>query len=348
MKKITVCLFSLIIYFPIQAFGQSSYWDDLGDDYGPTKKYTPRYSQKYSPKYTTKTSYKDDELPKKHNLEIGLEYSDYKYREPHMDHPISIAGKKQGVNVKYTRNSVTSSQVTPEDPTFASLEFRYMNGKADYNGWWSHSVEVAPGVYENEYTPLEIENEKDFYMDFAFKFGRYYQVTASSKLWPYIGFAYRFLQNGKDQYVDMGNGEMGFLYKRTSHYFYAPLGANWALDMSDSVRLTFNAEFDWLLRGLQNSHLGEGASRESSVKQDKGYGLRASVRLEKDMGKWGIFIEPFWRYWKIQNSKKDYFLAVDEYGNPIIDPGTGYYLWYVLQEPFNDTREYGLRAGITF
>ena len=74
---------------------------------------------------------------KKHKLEIAYEHSDYGYREPHMEYPIHIFGKKHGVSLAYTRNSVLSDDITASDPTFASLEFRYMTGKTDYDGYWS-------------------------------------------------------------------------------------------------------------------------------------------------------------------------------------------------------------------
>lgn len=340
MKKIIVVLFALLVYAPIQAFEQSTYWKEMGEDYVPStqkKKYTPNYfSQSSTQKYFSQQDDEESGLPKKHSFEIGLEYSDYKYREPHMDHPIKNQGKKQGISAKYTRNSVTSSEVTADDPTFASLEFRYMTGKVDYDGWWSSFEPNGSGGYEQVFTPLQIKDEKDFYMEFAFKFGRYYQLTSSSKLWPYIGVGYRWLKNGKDEYKELDNGQYGFIYQRTSHYFYAPLGANLAWDMSDTFCLTLNAEFDWLLRGLQNSHTSEEFSQRSSIKQNKGYGLRTSIKLDTDLGKWGIFIEPFWRYWKIQNSDKEWWY--DQAGNPVL----------YLQEPFNTTREYGLRAGVTF
>ena len=70
---------------------------------------------------------------KQHNLEIAYEHSDYGYRGPHMEHPIRDHGRKQGASLVYTRNSVVSQDVTDDDPSFASLELRYMDGKVDYD-----------------------------------------------------------------------------------------------------------------------------------------------------------------------------------------------------------------------
>ena len=74
--------------------------------------------------------------------------------------------------------------------------------------------------------------------------------------------------------------------------------------------------------------------------QRKGFGARASVKAEQELGQTAIFVEPFVRYWKIQNSKFDYYYAEDMGGG-----------WYKLHggiEPFNTTREYGIRVGIAF
>ena len=42
----------------------------------------------------------------RHKLEIAYEYSDYGYREPHMQYPIHNVATKQGVSVVYTRQSL--------------------------------------------------------------------------------------------------------------------------------------------------------------------------------------------------------------------------------------------------
>ena len=275
---------------------------------------------------------------KRHKLEVAYEHSDYGYREPHMEYPIHDFGKKQGFSLVYTRNSVLSDEVNEDDPSFAQLEFRYMNGKVDYDGYWSDG------------TPLKLKDEKDYYTEVALKFGRYYQLASSLKLWPYLGVGYRGLRNGKDEYIDLGGGEYGYVYQRTSTYIYIPLGTSLSYDLNDAIRLTLNGQFDWLFRGNQNSHTGDMFINTNSIsnKQHKGFGLRASLKLEADMGKFGIFVEPFWRYWKIQNSKKEYFYYVDAGGNIIIDPGTGEPLMGYIVEPFNITREYGIRAGIYF
>ncbi len=265
---------------------------------------------------------------KQHNLEIAYEHSDYGYREPHMEYPIRNFGKKQGVSLVYTRNSVVSQDVTDDDPSFASLEFRYMDGKTDYDGYLMNG------------TPFKSYDERDYYWEFALKLGRYYKWGEPVSVWPYLGIAYRSLRNGEDGEVDYG-GVTGWSYQRTSNYLFMPIGSTLVLEAGDVFRLSLNTEFDWLLRGTQSSHTNRFVNTNVATNhQNKGFGLRASVKAEFDVKGVGIFVEPFWRYWKIQNSDPFYYGHYTEDGGFIV---TGY-----LLEPFNITREYGIRAGVKF
>ncbi len=266
---------------------------------------------------------------KQHNLEIAYEHSDYGYREPHMEHPIRDHGRKQGASLVYTRNSVVSQDVTDDDPSFASLELRYMDGKVDYDGYlWSGA-------------PFKSYDERDYYWEFALKVGRYYKWGEPVSIWPYLGIAYRSLRNGEDGEMDYG-GVTGTTYQRTSNYLFMPIGSTLVFEAGDVFKLSLNTEFDWLLRGTQSSHM-RGMFTNTNVAtnhQNKGFGLRASVKAEFDINGVGVFVEPFWRYWKIQNSDPFYYGHDTEGGGFIV---TGY-----LLEPFNITREYGIRAGVKF
>ena len=267
---------------------------------------------------------------KQHRLDVAVELSDYGYREPHMEYPIHITAKKQGVSLVYTRQSVLSHDLTDDDPSFAIIELRYMDGKSDYDGYLMNG------------TPFKVEDEKDYYMEAALKIGARYRLMAPLSLRPYMGVGWRSLRNGSDGYITSG-GVTGYTYQRTSTYIYIPLGAFLKYDMTDYLSFTLNGEFDWLIHGNQNSHVDDSWNVNSvSNPQHKGYGLRLSFKGKLDMGKFGLFVEPFWRYWKIQNSSKAWYNLLDEHGN-IIVPNAGY-----LVEPFNITREYGIKAGITF
>ncbi len=263
---------------------------------------------------------------KKHNLEIAYEHSDYKYKEPHMANPIKTSGKKNGVSLKYTQRSIlTSGDVSDSDNSFASLEFRYMNGDVDYDGWMHWTSGAV--------TPFSASNLKDYYFEAALKIGAVYRLADPLDIWPYLGLGWRQLRNHAEE---MGAGG----YQRTSTYIYLPLGTNLRYKASEKVSFTLNGQFDVLLHGNQYSRMTDTAlfGDDSSNRQDKGYGIRVSVRGDVNMGKVGMFVEPFWRYWHIQNSEEQWFYP----GGDPTQPGVS------LVEPFNTTTEWGIRAGITF
>jgi hypothetical protein len=140
---------------------------------------------------------------------------------------------------------------------------------------------------------------------------------------PYLGFGYRYLldKDDKDPYD----------YKREQTYWYLPMGADFKMPLGSGWRLAANTEIDILLRGENKTHLFDGAK----FRQKNGYGLRASVKVEKNLQSVGVFVEPFYRYWNISKSNTK---LVTDGGVPV-----GYFL-----EPKNRTQEFGLRVGASF
>lgn len=259
------------------------------------------------------------EQDKRSWFEIGYEMSDYTYREPHMDTPISIKGRMQGFNAKYTYLGFMADKSGSED-TFLTVDFRYMAGSTDYDGW----LQSTPP------TPHTVEDIGDYYWEGRVLFGQAFYATDSLSLLPYFGLGYRFLRDHS------GKSEGG--YDRDSHYIYIPLGADVKWNLGGGWTWALNAEFDWFFKGRQISRMSDVDPNYSDVsnQQDQGYGLRLSTRFQKDFARVGVFVEPFWRYWHIQNSD---WQPLEYKG--MLTP-------YALKEPFNTTREYGLKAGLVF
>ena len=259
---------------------------------------------------------------KLHNLDIGYEISNYKYREPGLMY--LRAKPKQGISAVYTRRSVLSDEISESDPSFVSLEFRYMTGDTDYYG----------GRMDG--TPLQLDNLKDYYFEAIFRLGAVYTLDEHWELWPYLGFGWRQLRNHLEEGGDGG-------YLRQSTYWHIPLGVSIRYHEEEAWNFVLNGEFEWLIRGSQYSgsmYVGDpiGTLAGNTNRQHKGYGLRASFKAERMLGKVGIFIEPFWRYWHIQNSSVGY-KALEDFPGWVLD---GFY------EPKNHTREYGLKVGVSF
>jgi hypothetical protein len=146
---------------------------------------------------------------------------------------------------------------------------------------------------------------------------------------PYSGFGFRHLcDDSSDQYGDfVYEGETYPLngYKRKSYYYYLPLGVDIKKPLADSWQVGANAEYDYLFYGTQKSFI-EGSGYVPTNKQRQGYGLRGSFRLERLVATYGVSVEPYIRYWNIEDSE-------------ISDGG---------MEPSNITREIGLKLGLTF
>ena len=253
---------------------------------------------------------------KKQSLYIAYENSDYGYKEPALQYPPHWTGRMQGISAEYIRRSVMTDgdEVSQSDNSFFAVELRYMQGKVDYDGYlWDG-------------TPARSENITDYYMEGALKAGYVYNFGESGfALWPYAGLGGRFLTDKLDE-----GGSGG--YRRESTYIYIPVGFNLNKQMGGGFSLTLNAQGDILLSGRQISKI-DGIDNVHNT-QDEGYGLRASLRIQRDFGGFGIFAEPFYRYWHIQTSEPQYYTD-------------GYYV-YTLTEPKNETREAGIKIGIMF
>lgn len=244
---------------------------------------------------------------KKHNLEIGYEVAGYKYKEPGL---MSLkSNHKQGVSAQYTFLSAPG-----ENGFLFGAEFRYLQGNVDYDG----------GTWDGD--PLYFEDLKDYYMDGAIRVGRTYNLGERTNLLSYTGLGLRRLRNHLEQ-----SGEGGYL--RQSTYLYVPIGAQLVYGVPNDWQLRLAGEVDFLVYGRQESYFDDSFGKISND-QHNGVGVRVSVKAEKSLGVMGVFVEPFWRYWKLEDSD-----TVTVY-----TPGDTYY----LQEPENHTTEYGVRIGITF
>ncbi len=262
------------------------------------------------------------EEAKRHWFEVSYENADYTYREPHMANTMSLKGRLQGVNAKYTYQGVLSDVLKDADSSFLTLDFRYMGGSVDYDGYMQSG---AGDAY-----PISHSDIGDYYLEGRLLLGQVFEATDSLSFWPYFGLGYRFLKDHLDKF------EGG--YQRESTYIYMPLGLDVKYEFAPTWTIGLGGEFDWLIKGRQMSRMSDvhPLYDDTSNRQTQGYGLRFSARLQKDFEYFGIFAEPFWRYWHIQNSDEEPLTVLG------LPTGMG------LVEPFNTTKEYGLKVGLVF
>ena len=193
------------------------------------------------------------------------------------------------------------------------IDFHYLQGDVDYDGaTWGG-------------TPLTLENLRDYYFDAQIQTGRHYVLGEHSSLAAYTGLGFRKLRNHLEE-----GGPSGYL--RQSTYLYLPLGVRWTYSIPNAWSFRLAGEFDCLIRGTQISDFD---GDEVENEQTSGFGVRLGFKVERKLGVMGLFVEPFFRYWDIAQSDTV----------RVFIPGEGY---TGLIEPRNRTREYGIRAGISF
>ena len=259
-------------------------------------------------------------------FEVGEEHYYYAYKERNdVGAFMGVSTNNyNGIYAKYT----CFLRENPLDPvSFLRLEGRYATGELSYAS--------ASGIFNSI---------KDRTWEIRGLVGREYNVSGWNFA-PYMGVAMRDLFN---QLSSVGNGG----YDRESKYWYAPLGVDVSRDLPGKWRLTANMEYDWLWRGQQTSHNeqiqgwvdSDGIPHDLDTMindQPHGYGLRGSFKVQKDMGRIGIFIEPFARYWSIARST---VVPWTSHGVVITDSVGTWQGW----EPKNTTKEVGVKMGANF
>lgn len=258
---------------------------------------------------------------KKNNYSIAYETSSYGYKEPLDLHHMELKGRMSGVVFDYIgRSAFTAKEVDANDPSFLALQLRYMQGDTNYDGWLVSGA--IPPVYTKHYCP-DIPN---YYVEGRLTAGGIYELGSVVEFWPYLGIGARYLVNKlNDDPANTG-------YRRTSTYFYAPVGATAKIKLPAEWAISLNGEYDIFIHGKQQSRISDTNPLRDDINnaQTQGYGVRASAKLSKDFKHIGVFVEPFFRYWHIKDSD----LALS---------GGRYYL-----EPDNETHESGLKVGINF
>ena len=229
--------------------------------------------------------------------EIGGQLSNYRYEEPTLG--VKLWGPRVGVTGAYTFVSA--------EHWFLKFDGRLAYGSLKYEGSGTQDS-VPDSIFETR-----VVVGKDF-------------LSGSSvSLSPYAGLGYRYLYN--DSRGTSSTGAIG--YQRFSNYLYAPVGLTLRAKIASQWVISPTIEYDYFIKGRQDSQLtdtGLGLS-DASNKQDKGYGYRASLMIEK--GAWAF--GPWIQYWRIEDSD-------------IVPVGFG----FGVQEPQNETREYGVEVRYRF
>lgn len=195
-----------------------------------------------------------------------------------------------------------------EEPDFAELEGLFYGMNADYTfrGFAvplavRGEVDLGWGVldYSSNGTGTADSND-NFVIEPRLWVGYDLQAWGGT-VTPYFGIGYRYLENRMGGVVST-TGAAG--YDRISQYVYSPVGFEWWTPLNADWTGLYAMEFDIFWDGTQKSELSDVARGLSDLTNDQnqGFGFRTSFRLNGPLLGYQVQIEPFFRYWLVNDS----------------------------------------------
>ena len=260
---------------------------------------------------------------KENIIEIGFEGSKFDYEEPGL---MTDKGNMYGIFINYTHRSRKNKQINHIKQIFHDtqkinvykLEGKFSGGELDYDSQGTGSSTGARNYI------FEVRGMVGYDLNFSDR----------TRFTPYMGVGYRYLK-------DDGGGETTttghWSYDREANYFYAPIGVEAHRVLTPGWILDVVLEYNWFISGKQKSHLGDVSTSYETLTNDqsRGYGLRGSFKITKEMEGMNFFIEPFFRYWNIEDSE----VSPVVYSGVVVGAGL---------EPENNSTECGVKFGVQF
>ena len=269
----------------------------------------------------------------------------YNYREP-SDHTISIHS-----NMKLGWGFTVTRSLSQRSHWFIQANGQGAFGPVTYDGWCSPFLitpnSSSPNGYEldlGNFSPCSESGDSDWYVDGRGLVGKDV-IGGQWAVSPYGGVGVRHLSNGI-------TGTPGY---RTDNYLYVPLGVT-ARTRAGEHLLSFTVEFDQLLHGWQttrDSDLGSGivpatptapsfsidGFTDISFSQTSGHAFRASAQFDLTPR---VSLTPYFVRWSVDSSAVNTETVTFTVNNITAHEQFGAY------EPFNTTREFGVRIGFHF
>lgn len=148
---------------------------------------------------------------------------------------------------------------------------------------------------------------------------------------PFAGLGYRYLS--EETGMEVTSLDV-FGPDRRSNYLYTPLGLECMLRLGKKWSVSPSGEYDLFWRGWQFNRANDIDKTLPNIKnvQHDGYGARGSIRLVRNFGHLDFFIEPYIKYWNIENSETSVIQLNSVPVNVI--------------EPAHNSKEWGARLGI--
>jgi hypothetical protein len=276
---------------------------------------------------------------------INFAFGAYRYVEPG-DTSISIHGPKFGGGYTGTVS------LNPGQHWFLQSDARGLVGHTTYDGWCSPYLITPDNRSPNGWaldigdtSPCSENGDADWYVEGRALVGK--DFIGDKWGWsPDVGLGIRHLSNGT-------TGVAGY---RTDDYLYLPIGITARTTTAAHNALSFNVEYDHLLRGWQktrDSQLGGGdipatptapaftidGFTDVSFDQRSGWALRGSATfpVAKQWSLQGEYI-----FWNVSASPVNEETATFRVRNVTAHQQIGVY------EPLNRTNEFTVKLGVRF
>lgn len=245
------------------------------------------------------------EESKKHIWEIGSEISYITNKIPYL----KSHGTMYGSEFSCTYHGNLPLFFKESDDYMLKIEGEARCGKIDNNVW--------------------LDDTKEYILEFRGLAGYDFAVTMKSRVTPYLGIGYRYLKMNKD----------GLYNEDKIVYLYNPIGIEISTELKQKWCIGVSLEYDYFLWGKVHHANSSFIYGDNEFKQEKGYGLRSSVKFQKKANKVDLSVEPFLKYWHIKESKTESYYTNRTLG------GTTY---YNNTYPKNHSTEIGVRFAVKF
>ncbi|MFC1603617.1 hypothetical protein ACFL5F_01195 [Planctomycetota bacterium] len=243
---------------------------------------------------------------KSFSFEIGPELYLFEYEEPGY---MKEEGEFIGVALGLTSRGWAGSLPDTRGGFMFRAEGRFAYGNVDYEG---QTWDGAP-VTATDIDDLAMEGRLLLGGDF---------LAGNTVNTIYAGGGYRYLNDDLSQYAGG--------YERRSNYFYVPIGYQFDSTYKAGWSFGFRLEYDFFIWGIQESDLSEVGLTDVQNDQESGRGYRASIKIQNKSRRGAFIIEPFFRYWDIDDSE----MAYEPWGSGL--------------EPANETTEIGVQIIFMF
>ena len=246
------------------------------------------------------------EEAKKHIWEIGTEISYVANKMPYL----KSHGVLYGLDLSHTYRGRLPLFFTEINNCMLKIEGKGSFGKVDNNG--------------------SLDNTGEHILEFRGLAGYDFLIAKKNIITPYSGIGYRYLRTNKT----------GVWNEDETIYLYSPVGVEINTELGRRWSIGTKLEYDYFLWG--EVHTNTNFVSGDTFNQERGYGLRGSVKLHKKANKIDLLVEPFLNYWHIKESEASSLIFTTRTLN------SGTLLNLGITYPKNHSTEIGVRFAVRF